>query len=77
MDEQQNVSDKQKLIALVQSEYGPTVLLLVKSCFVNVPLIGDTEFKTLVNAVTIETQQQLLINLINYMEDIKQGKLHV
>jgi hypothetical protein len=76
MEPEQNISDKQKLIALVQSEYGPTVLLLVKSCFANVPLIGDDQFKTIVNAVTIETQQQLLINLIKFMEEIKNGSLH-
>lgn len=75
MDENEQ-SQKQKKIALAQSEHAPTVILLLKDIMDQSPLIAETEFKTLVNAITLEVQSTILRKMVDYLEDIRQGSLH-
>lgn len=74
-EELQNQSLKQKKIAFAQSEHIEAVLALLKECAKNDKLVGDTEFETVVNAVTLDAQSQLMINFINAIDHIKKGGL--
>ncbi len=69
-------SMKQKKIALAQSEHAPIVIELMKDCVEQSPLVGDTEYKTLVNAITFDVQSTMLRKMVDLLEDIRQGKLH-
>jgi len=75
MDENEQ-STKQKKIALAQSEHAPTIILLLKDIMDQSPLIADTEFKTIVNAITLDVQSTILRKMVDYLEEIRQGSLH-
>lgn len=72
--EEQNL--KQRKISLATSEHAPVIIELMKDCFIQTPLIAETEFKTLVNAVTIDVQGNLLRRMVDYLEEIRRGSLH-
>ncbi len=76
MENLENVSLKQKKIALAQSEHAPVIIELLKDCMSQQPIIAETEFKTLVNAITLEVQGTMLRTMIDYLENIRQGSLH-
>lgn len=67
---------KQKKIALAQSEFAPIVIELIKDCMGQTPLIADTEFKTLQNAITLDVHSNLIRRVVDYLEEIRQGALH-
>lgn len=67
---------KAKKIALVQSEHAETVIELMRDCIDRFPLVADTEWGTLVNAVRLDTQSNMLSNMITLINDIKQGKIN-
>jgi len=75
MDENEQ-SLKQKKIALAQSEHAPTVIELMKDCIVQVPIIADTEWRTIVNALTLEIQSTMLRDMVDLLEKIRTGSLH-
>ena len=72
--EDQNL--KQKKIALAQSEHAYTIVELMRDCTSKNPIIADTEFKTLVNAVTLEVEANLMMRVVDYIEAIRKGVLH-
>lgn len=67
---------KQQKIALAQSEYSSIVVELMRDCTSKNPIIADTEFKTLVNAITLEVEANMMMRVVNYIEDIRKGSLH-
>lgn len=69
-------SMKQKKIALAQSVHAPIVIELLKDCMNRTALVGDNEFKTIVNAVTFDVQSEILIKMVDLLENIRQGKMH-
>lgn len=74
MDQEQSL--KQKKIAFAQSEHIEAVIALIKeSCGEHV-LVGETEFETIKNAVTLEANSTLIKNFINLIDHIKKGGLH-
>jgi hypothetical protein len=73
---EQDTALKQKKIALAQSEHAGTVIELMKDCFTQVPLVADTEWKTIVNAVTLDVQGTMLKNMVDHIDKIKNGSLH-
>jgi len=73
MDNENNTL-KQDL-AVISSQYPHAVLKLIQYSMVKNPLVGDNEFSTIVNAVTLEAQSNLLIGVTKLMEDIKNGSL--
>ena len=75
MDEQ-NQTLVQKKIALAQSEHAPVVLEIIRDCIPKIPIVGDTEFKTLFNAITIDATSTLLNDVAKYLDDIRTGALH-
>ena len=72
----QDQSLKQKKIALAQSEHAYIIVELMKDCMSHAPLIADTEFKTLVNAITLDVQSTMLRSVLDYIEGIRKGALH-
>lgn len=69
-------SMKQKKIMLAQSEHAPIVIELMKDCIEQSPLVGDNEFKTLVNAITFDVQSTILRRMVDLLEQIRQGVMH-
>lgn len=74
MEDNQNL--KQKKIILATSEHAPIVIELMKDCMTKTPIVEDTEWKTIVNAITLETQGTMLRTMVDYLERIRQGALH-
>ena len=74
MDEQ---TRKQKIIALAQSDTVPVMIELLKDCRTQLTTImADDEFHTLVNALTLEIETNLIQRVVIYVDDIRNGKLH-
>lgn len=74
MENEQTI--KQKKIALAQSEHAFTVIELMKDCTSKSPIIADTEFKTMVNAITLEVEANMMMRVADYIEEIRKGVLH-
>ena len=74
--EENEQSLNQKKIALAQSEHCSTVVALMKDVASKTPLIADTEFKTLLNAITLEVEANMIRNMVDLLEKIRQGYLH-
>jgi hypothetical protein len=68
---------KQKKMLFANSEHIATVVMILQECVKREKLIGDTEFSTIVNAVTLDAQSQLIIDFINTLDRIRSGSLHV
>lgn len=69
-------TEVQKKIALAQSDHAPTIILLLKDLMKPIPLLGSSEYETLVNAVRFDTQSEILRGMVDYLEDIRKGSLH-
>lgn len=67
---------KQKLIELSQSPHASTVIEIIKDCIPQNVLVGDNEFETVRNAVIFDTYQNMIVSVVKYLEDIRQGALH-
>jgi len=67
---------KQKKIALAQSEHASIVIELMRDCLSQTPLIADTEWQTIVNTVTLDTQSTMMKNMVDLLENIRKGSLH-
>lgn len=67
---------KQRKISLATSEHASVVAELIKDCLTNRPLIADTEWQTIVNALTLEIESNLIIRVVEQIERIRQGSLH-
>lgn len=75
MPEDQSV--KQKKIAFAQaSEMVEAAIIILKESTTQQALVGDTEFETVVNAVTLDAQSSLIIKFLEAIDSIKNGSLH-
>lgn len=74
--EENEQSLKQRKISLATSEHAPTIIELMKDCMPQVPIVAETEWKTIVNAITLEVQGTMLRRMVDYLEDIRKGSLH-
>ena len=73
--EDQNL--KQKKILLAQSEHAPIIIELMKDCMLKIPLVDEkSEWKTIVNTITLDSQSNMLRAMVDYLEDIRAGILH-
>lgn len=66
----------QKKISLAQSEHAPIIIELMRDITTKSPIIADTEFKTLVNAITLEVEANMMKNMVDYLDRIRKGQLH-
>lgn len=71
--EQQTLN--QQKIALAQSGFAPIVIELVKDVLKQVPIVGNSEWETLKNAIIIDTSSEILRDLVDHLEKIKMGSL--
>lgn len=67
---------KQKKIALAQSEHASTIIELIKDCIPQHPLVAETEWATIVNAVTLEANSTMILKMVELLENIRSGSLH-
>jgi len=78
MDEQEipvEQSLDQRKIKLAQSEHAPVIIELMKDITAKTPIVAETEWKTIVNAITLEVQGTMLRKMVDYLEDIRKGGL--
>lgn len=61
----------QKKIAFANSEHVAVVIQLLQECGGTQKLVGDTEYETVVNAVTLDAQQDMIKKFINSLDAIK------
>ncbi len=73
MEPQDEQSIKQKIVALCQSEHVPAMLNMLKRVSTANKLVGDSEFSTIVNAVKFDTQQDMIVQVLNLIESVKDG----
>lgn len=66
----------QKKISLAQSEHAPVIIELIKDCMSRTELVADTEWKTIVNAITLDVQSSLLRSMVDHLDNIRKGGLH-
>jgi len=66
----------QKKMALASSEHAPVIIELMKDCMSQTPIVVDTEWKTIVNAITLEVQGTMLRQMVDHLENIRMGSLH-
>ena len=66
----------QKKMTLAASEHAPVIIELMKDCMQNTPIIGKTQWDTIVNAITLEVQGTMLREMVDHLEAIRKGKLH-
>lgn len=74
MDPEQTL--KQKKIAFAQSEHLEAVLAILKDSAGQQKLVGETEFETIKNAITLDSNSTMIKNFINLIDHIKKGGLH-
>ena len=67
---------KQRKIALAQSEHATTIIELMRDCTSKSPIIAETEFKTLLNAITLEVEANMMRKVVDHIESIRRGSLH-
>jgi len=68
---------KQKKIGLATSEHAPVIIELMKDCMQQVSsLIGETQWETSVNAITLDVQGKMLTTMVDHLENIRKGSLH-
>lgn len=75
MEEEINISLNQKKIAFANSEHIEAVLAIMKESCHQEKLVGDDEFHTLKNAITMDAQGDMIIKFINILDFIKRGGL--
>lgn len=76
MDPEQNITIKQKKIAFAQSEHVDAAVLILRETISQKPLVGSSEYETVVNAVTLDAQSDMILKFLNTLDFIKKGGLH-
>ena len=74
MNDKQNLN--QKKMALAASEHAPIIIELMKDCMTQNQLVAETQWKTVVNTITLDVQSTLLREMVDHLEGIRKGKLH-
>lgn len=74
-ENQEAQTPRQKKITFANSVDMSTLLVILRECSKHEKLVGDNEFQTIVSAVTLDAQSQLIIDFINTIDRIKRGEL--
>lgn len=67
---------KQQKIVFANEKHDAVLVEILKDCMGQNILIAETEFKTIVNAITLDVQSNLLRRVVDYLEEIRKGSLH-
>jgi len=70
-------SMNQKKMTLAASEHAPVIIELMKDLMTGNPIIGKSQWDTIVNALTLEVQSDMLRGMVDHLEGIRKGKLHI
>jgi hypothetical protein len=66
---------KQKMISFATSEQAPGAIELLKKCRTQLTTImADTEYVTLVNALTLEIESSLIQRLVVVIDKVRNGE---
>jgi hypothetical protein len=66
---------KQKMIVFATSEHYPGAVELLKTCRTQLTsVLAEDEFKTLVNALTLEIESGLIQRFVIAVDNIRTGK---
>ena len=67
----------QRQILLARQPYGAeTIIEIVKQALPkDARLVGNTEFETICNAIRMDAYQDIMLNLVNYLTDLKSGEI--
>lgn len=66
----------QKKVAFSNSPHIEAVLAILKDCCAGQKLVGETEFETVKNAITMDAQAQMIIDFVAALDRIKKGELN-
>jgi len=73
MENQQTI--EQKVVSFANSEHYPGAVELLKRCLTEITtLIGENEFKTMVNAMTVELETALIHRFVVQIDKIRTGE---
>jgi len=75
MEPEINITENQKKMAFANSEHIEIVITLLQECGGVDSLVGSNEFATIVNAVTLDAQQNMIKKFINSIDSIRKGSL--
>jgi hypothetical protein len=68
-------SVRQKMISFATSEFAPGAIELLKKCRTQLSTVmADTEFQTLVNALTLEIEANLIQRLVISIDKVRHGE---
>ena len=68
-------TDKQKMISFATSEHYAGAIELLKKCRTQLTtVLAEDEFNTLVNALTLEIESNLIQRLVIAIDNIRTGK---
>lgn len=67
----------QRIISLATSEHASTVFELLKQVMQQPNLVGETEFETVKNAITLDVQANILKEVVDYLDKARKGELHI
>ena len=66
---------RQKMISVATSEHAPGAIELLKKCRTQLTTVmADTEFGTLVNALTLEIESNLIQRLVVVIDKVRSGE---
>ena len=66
---------RQKMISFATSEHAPGAIELLKKCRTQLTTVmADTEFGTLVNALTLEIESNLIQRLVVVIDKVRNGE---
>lgn len=62
---------------LAARDYGDVIIEILKDNRNPIlKIVGDNEFKTLVNALTLESEAELIQRVVIYLEELKTGNIN-
>jgi len=66
---------RQKMISFATSEHAPGAIELLKKCRTQLTtVLADTEFDTIVNALTLEVESNLIQRLVVAIDKVRNGE---
>ncbi len=68
-------SMNQQKILLANSPQAAVMIELIKDILQKPPLVGNSEFETMRNAIIIDTSSSILRDMVDYLESIRRGAL--
>ena len=74
MEENQTI--KQKMITLAQGGHDEAIVQIIKDVVPQTPLVADTEWQTIVNAITLDVTSSILRDVVDRLKFIREGGLH-